>query len=244
MPRSAAREGCHDEPVTRWRSDMRRGDPEPAWPGPQVQHTPGLARDMMRELAPLLAEDGIIVDADGEILGEIPDMETLQRALARAVERQNLALFTPVGGDRELAAAALREATEALAAGQSTRACDVLEAVVPESPDHDTATVAGVTGVALGLCDQWLSGRDPHAPAGLSHHARLPGGHWAGERAAIDVLALARKGRAFRSLDKLTLRHGGHGLLYGAALALAAAATGWAHTTATTIDDLTATAIR
>lgn len=197
----------------------------------------------MRELAPLLAEDGIIVDADGEIVSELPDMETLQRAMARAVERQNLALFTPVGGDRELAAVALRGVVEALAAGASTRASDVLEAVVPESPEHDTATVAGVTGVALGLCDQWLSGRDPQVPAGLSRHAHLPGGHWVGERAAIDVLALAGKGRAFRSLDKLTLRHGGHGLLYGAALALAAAAIAWAHTTATTIDDLASTAI-
>ena len=231
--------------MTRWRTDMRRGDPEPAWPGPEtIQHTPGLARDMMRELAPLLAEDGIIVDDDGEIVSEVPDLETLQRAMTRAVERQNLALFTPVGGDRELAAVALREVVEALAAGRSTRASDVLEAVVPESVEHDTATVAGVTGVALGLCDQWLSGRDPYAPAGLSPHGRLPGGHWVGERAAIDVLALAGKGRAFRSLDKLTLRHGGHGLLYGASLALSAAAIAWAHTTGTTIDDLTATTIR
>lgn len=54
----------------------------------------------------------------------------------------------------------------------------------------------------------------------------------------------AGKGRAFRSLDKLTLRHGGHGLLYGAALALSAAAIAWAHTTGTTIDDLTAITIR
>jgi len=198
---------------------------------------------MMRDLAPLLAEDGIVVDADGEIVGEIPDMDTLQRAMARAVERQNLALFTPVGHDRELAAAALRQVTEAVAAGQSTRASDVLEAVVPESPAHDTATVAGVTGVALGLCDQWLSGRDPHTPAGLSRHARPPGGHWVGERAAIDVLALAGKARAFRSLDKLTLTHGGHGLLYGAALALAAATMAWAHLTDTAIDDVTAAAI-
>ncbi len=44
--------------------------------------------------------------------------------------------------------------------------------------------------------------------------------------------------------DKLSLTHGGHGLLYGAALALAAAAIAWAHTTGTALDDLTATAIR
>ncbi|MBP2365133.1 hypothetical protein [Pseudonocardia parietis] len=230
--------------MTRRRTDMRRGDPEPPWAGPEVKHTPGLARNMMVELAPLLAEDGIIVDADGEIVSEVPDMETLQRAMARAVERQNLALFTPVGADRELAADVLREVTEALDAGHSTRACDVLDAVVPESPEHDTATVAGVTGVALGLLDAWLSGRDPHAPGGLAERALLPGGHWTGERAAVDILTLARKARAFRSLHKLTVTHGGHGLLYGAALALAAATTAWAHHTGTALEDLAATAIR
>jgi hypothetical protein len=41
--------------------------------------------------------------------------------------------------------------------------------------------------------------------------------------AGYSRLGRARKARAFRSLDKLTLRHGGHALLYGAALALAAA---------------------
>jgi len=199
---------------------------------------------MMRELAPLLAEDGITVDTNGDIVGDLPDLETLQRAMDRAVERANLALFTPTGTDRELAAAALREVTEAFDAGDTATAAAVLEAVQPEAPNHDTATVAAVTGVALGLLDHWLSGRDPHAPAGLTQRARVPAGHWVGERAAIDVLALAGKAKAFRSLDKLTITHGGYRLLYGAALALAGATIAWAHNTGTTIDDLTATAIR
>ncbi len=223
---------------------MRRGSPEPPWSGPEITQTPGLARDMMRELAPLLAEEGITVDADGEIVGDLPDMETLQRAMNRAVERANLALFSPTGIDRELAAAALREVAEALDVGDTTGAAAALEAVRPKAPEHDTATVAGVTGVALGLLDQWLSGHDPDAPAGLAQRARLPHGHWVGERAAVDVLALARKGRAFRSLDTLSINHGGKQLLYGAALALAAAIIAWAHDTATTIDDLAATTIR
>ena len=223
---------------------MRRGSPEPPWSGPDIQHTPGLARDMLRELAPLLADEGITVDAHGEIVGEVPDMATLQHAMNRAVERQNLALFTPTGPDRELAASVLRELSEALEAGDSATAAAVLDAVPPEAPDHDTATVAGVTGVALGLLDEWLSGRDPQAPAGLAGRARLPRGHWVGERAATDILALAGKARAFRSLDKLTITHGGHGLLYGAALALAAATIAWAHDTDTALDDLTSTVIR
>jgi len=47
-------------------------------------------------------------------------------------------------------------------------------------------------------------------------------GHWTGERAATDILALARKGKAFRSLDKLLIRQGGPQVLNGSALALAA----------------------
>jgi hypothetical protein len=119
----------------------------------------------------------------------------------------------------------------------------VLEQVVPESPDHTLATVAGCTGIALGLLDEWLSGRDPTVPAQLAARTRLPAGHWTGEQAATDVLALAAKGRAFRSLDTLTIRQGGHHLLYGSALALAAATRAGAHQTGTELAELTATVI-
>ena len=59
---------------------------------------------------------------------------------------------------------------------------------------------------------------------------RLPAGHWTGERAATDILTLARKGRAFASLDSLIARQGGQHVLYGSALALAAALQAWART--------------
>jgi hypothetical protein len=81
---------------------------------------------------------------------------------------------------------------------------------------------AGCIGVALGLLDEWLSGRDTQAPTGLAQHSRLPAGHWRGERAATDILYLAGRGRAFRSLHALITRQGGQHVLYGAALALAA----------------------
>jgi hypothetical protein len=225
--------------------DMRRRGPEPPWAGPEIEFKPGMAREMLRELAPLLAEEGIHLDERGEFSDvDVPDLQTLQRALNRAVERQNLALFTPTGQARELAAAALRQVTEALAAGDTARAAAVLEQVVPESADHTLATVAGCTGIALGLLDEWLSRRDPTVPAQLAARTRLPAGHWTGERAATDVLALAAKGRAFRSLDTLTIRQGGHHLLYGSALALAAVTLAWAHQTGTELAELTATVIR
>jgi hypothetical protein len=70
---------------------------------------PGMASELLRELAPLLAEEGIDVDNI-----DVPDVDTLQQAMNRAIERQNMVRFTPVGQARELAAATLR-----LAARQS-----------------------------------------------------------------------------------------------------------------------------
>lgn len=128
-----------------------------------------------------------------------------------------MARFSPVGPARELATTALAHVSTAIGEGRTGDAADLLEQVVPESPDQSVATVAGCTSVALGLLDDWLSGHDPAAPTGLTARTRIPAGHWIGERASTDVLALATKGRAFRSLDTLTIRQGGHHLLYGSA---------------------------
>ena len=97
---------------------------------------------------------------------------------------------------------------------------------------------------ALGMLDDWLSGHHPQAPAGLGQRTRLPAGHWTGERAATDILVLARKRRAFRSLDTLLIKQGGHNVLYGSALALAAAVQTWSQETGTQVPDLTRTIIR
>ena len=114
----------------------------------------------------------------------------------------------------------------------------------PESKDNSTATVAACTGVSLGLLDDWLGGGDPQAPEPLGQRVRLPAGHWLGERAATDILVLARKGRAFRSLDTLIARQGGQHVLYGSTLVLAAATQAWAAGTGTPVADLAQTLIR
>lgn len=217
---------------------MRRRRPEPPPSQPEFRYTPGVADEMLRELAPLLAEEGIDINAD------VPDMDTLQNALNRAVERRNLALFTPVGQARELALTALRLAIEAITDGDTTLAAAVLEQVEPESPDNSAPTVSSCIGAALGMLDDWLSGHHPQAPAGLGQRTRLPAGHWTGERAATDILVLARKRRAFRSLDTLLIKQGGHNVLYGSALALAAAVQTWSQETGTQVPDLTRTIIR
>jgi len=220
-------------------ANMRRRSPEPPAGLPQVQFRPGLADETLRELAPLLAEEGIDVD---DI--DVPDLDTLQQAMNRAVERHNLMRFTPVGGARDDALDVLCEVTDAVAADDTGHAADVLDSVPPDAPAGDGATVAGCIGVALGLLDTWLAGPDSPAPAGLGPQIALPAGHWTGERAATDILALARKGRAVSSIDSIIVRQGGQHVLYGAALAVAAAMQTWSRTTGTPIRQLARTHIR
>ncbi|MGH3274636.1 MAG: hypothetical protein ACRDNZ_10020, partial [Streptosporangiaceae bacterium] len=82
----------------------------------------------------------------------------------------------------------MRLAAETISDGDTRLAASVIDQAEPESPDGSAATVGGCIGVALGLLDQWLSGQDPAAPAGLAKLTRLPAGHWTGERAAADIL--------------------------------------------------------
>jgi hypothetical protein len=190
----------------------------------------------MADLAPLLAEDGIDLNDPASI----PDMATLQNALNRAVERHNMQLFTPVGTARTLALTTLRRFVEAIVYGRPEVAEAVLATAVPESPDGSQPTVAATTGVALDLLDAILSGDHPDAPTGIGAHATLPKGHWHGERAARDILALAQTGRAFGALHALTVKQGGQAVQTGAALALTGTVQAWAHVAGTPVDQVVA----
>ena len=220
-------------------ADMRRRSPEPPPGLPEIEVKPGMARELLRELAPLLAEEGI--DA-GNI--DVPDLQTLQAAMSRAVERRNMTMFTPVGHARDLAVTTLRLAAEALAGGDTTLAAAILDQAQPESPGDTAPTVAACIGVALGLLDDWLSGGGSDTPPGLPQRVRLPAGNWTGERAATDILVLARKGRAFASLSTLIARQGGKHVLYGSALTLAATIQAWAAQTGTPVSNLARTTLR
>jgi hypothetical protein len=77
---------------------------------------------MLRELAPLLAEEGIDVDNI-----DIPDLDTLQRAFNHAVERRNLELFSPVGQTRDIALVTLRLVVEAILDGDTILAATLLD---------------------------------------------------------------------------------------------------------------------
>jgi hypothetical protein len=206
---------------------------------PQIQHRLGLADETLRELAPLLAEEGIDVENI-----DVPDLETLQRVLNRAVERRNMELFSPVGDARDIAIITLHLVVEAILDGNTTLAGALFDQVQPESPDNSVDTVASCIGITLGLLDDWLSAQDGEAPASVRQHTTLPAGHWTGERAATDILALASKGRAFRSLDKLLIRQGGPQVLAGSVLALGAAIDAWAQHSHTPRAEVIETSIR
>ena len=127
---------------------------------PDIQVTPGIGDELLRELAPLLAEEGIDVSNM-----DVTDPDTLRQALGRAVERRNMAMFTPVGHARERAALTMRFAAEAIADGEAALAAAVLDQAQPGSPDGGAATVAGCIGLILGLLDQWLPRARHQRPA-------------------------------------------------------------------------------
>ena len=152
-------------------ADMRRRGPEPPPGPPQIQLKPGMAQGLLRELAPLLAEEGIDVD---DI--DVPDTETLQRALNRAMERHNMSLFTPVGQARELAAVTLRLAAEAIADGD-TRLAEFqhcLDLAVPHAHDAFVAVNGNeypIAPTSLSGSNQRLGGRYPDARPSKNHAA-------------------------------------------------------------------------
>ena len=132
----------------------------------------------------------------------------------------------------------------AIVEDDTKRAGFLLERAQPESPDGSVPEVSSCIGLALGLLDNWLTGTDSHAPATLAQVIRLPAGHWFGQRAAVNVLALARKGRAFQSLGSLITRQGSPQLLAGSSLALAAAVLAWSRTEGIPVGKLLLAVIR
>ncbi|MFK4850190.1 hypothetical protein ACI3KT_01020 [Microbacterium sp. ZW T6_19] len=89
-----------------------------------VAHQPGMAADLMRDLAPLLKADGVDLDELGET-----DIATLDAALGRAIERRNLELLTSIGAQRAGAIATLRVFTAAMPEGNEKIARAILDTV-------------------------------------------------------------------------------------------------------------------
>lgn len=198
-------------------------------------HRPGLAAELMQELGPLLAADGFDIDNL-----ETPDLQTVNEALARAVERRNFERFVPVDQTRAGAVTVIRLAVEAINDGRADVAGRVLGQVAPE-PVGAAPSIAQVIGVSLSLLDTW--NEDPTIIAALQG-VRVPAGDKRARAAARDILALAGKGRAFDSIGGLHGRHTGLSILNGGVLAVTGTLQAWAVTEKSTFRDLSRTILK
>jgi hypothetical protein len=192
-----------------------------------IVHKPGMANELMQQLAPLLAAEGVDLDD--------PDFDagTFDTALARATEQHNLLLATPIGAQRAGVLTMLRLFTSAIADGDDSLARGLLSSIGPE-PDGDAPAISHVIGVSLGLLDTWST--DLSTGPALDS-ARPP--RWQGRparAAATDVLSLARKGRAFDSQGSLIMRHHGLAVYEGGCLAVAASVIARAAREGVTVD--------
>jgi len=194
-----------------------------------VVHKPGLADGLLHELGPLLAEEGFDVDSL-----DATDLETMNKALSRAVERHNFELFVPVGKARLMALTTLRLVAETINDGDLAAAEGLIQSIKPE-PDADSCSVAHVIGVSTGILDTW------HTDLRLRQTlqaTRVPAWEKLGRAAAIDILALAHKGRAFDAMVGLHVRHSGLNLLYGGILTVTGTLQAWAAHDKTTVTEI------
>lgn len=197
-----------------------------------IVHRPGMANELMQELAPLLAADGIDLNAPLTV-----DLATLNEAIGRAVERSNFERFVAVGENRTYALTVLRLTAEALAEGSMHVVEVVVHGLEPEPGDGGKPSIAQVIGVSLGMLDTWH--RDPSIATVIAK-ARPPKWNRQANSAAADVLALARKRRAFDSIAALHGKHNGLAILEGGVLAVAGTVHAWAAAENKSVRDMVA----
>ena len=195
-----------------------------------VVHKPGMAADLMKELAPLLAAEGIDL-AHGEAL----DLPELNAALSRAVERSNFERFNASGDHRTKAMLVLRATSEAFAENDHTLVDVVIDGVHPEPGVDGDPSIAHVIGLSLGLLDTWYTAAELGQALARTRIAKW---HSPARTAATDIIALARKGRAFDSIQSLHGKYNGLVILHGSVLAVAAALQSWAEAEHITVREL------
>jgi len=172
----------------------------PLPPGVGIRHYSGAATDLLDQLAPLLAAEGIDVDHLDEA-----DPETLKAAMMRAVERHNLELSTPIGDHRVRAVNTLRELVMAHHHDDSAQIQLLFGSIGPVPTRHRPSS-GHLTGVTMEMLDAIYRNEQFH-PA--LHVVEIPPVEATTKAAAQHILGLAAKGRAFRSLDALLAKHNG-----------------------------------
>ena len=200
--------------MTERKSPFENPEPFGLPPGTQVRHQPGMAARFMRQISPLLAADGIDLDNLDDV-----DLDDLNAAMARAVERHNMELVTPFGDDLGRALNTLREIAQALHRDREAVAQQILGAI-GSTPTAQRPSAGHLSGATLDTLDTWYA--DDAFKVAL-RSARLPAWDATTTAAAQDVQALAQKGRAFRSYERLVLKRGGFELARAGAFLVYAA---------------------
>lgn len=185
-----------------------------------IVHKPGMADALLREMAPLLAAEGIDVNDPSTFTDA-----TLNAALQRAAERKNLELVTATGAAREHALSVLHSAAWLLSDDLIAELDSLVELIEPKPTDPRFASVAQTIGVALGVLDKWSTDR---TAAAMLPVARAPKWSDRARNAAADIMDFARDGRAFDSMRELIIKNGGYALLEGSLLAVAGTVIVWA----------------
>ncbi len=204
-------------------------DPEflPLPPGVEIRHRIGADAELMEQLAPLLAAEGI----DSKNLADA-DPEELNEAMTRAVERHNMELSTPVGDQRARAVNTLRELVIALHT-ENVAAVQNLFGSIGPAPTRHRPSSGHLTGVTMEYLDGIYRNTALH-PA--LHVVEIPKVDPKTQAAAEEILARAAQGTAFRTLDTLLTNHGGFELARAGIYLLAATITAVATHQNTTFD--------
>ncbi len=177
-------------------------DPEflPLPPGVEIRHRVGADAELMEQLAPLLAAEGI----DIENLADA-DPDELNEALTRAVERHNMEISTPVGDQRARAINTLRELVIALHTENVAEAQHLFGSIGPVPTRHRPSS-GHLTGVTMESLDIIYRNAALHPALQV---VEIPKVDPNTKAAAEEILELAANGTAFRSLDTLLTNHGG-----------------------------------
>lgn len=182
----------------------------------KVVRVPGMADELLAELAPYLLEDGIDLRTSA-----LDDLDALNAALGRALERRNAAIFTPTPQQCSYAITLLRLVAEALNEHNSDLANAIVWSVPPEVQDDEGASVAHVIRAGLDLVDRWMredATRDSVVALRLAPWS--PEAHAAAE--SIVEAADTREG-ATAQVGRLIATHGGLALLEGVAVTVSGA---------------------
>jgi hypothetical protein len=191
----------------------------------------GQASEIIDELSPLLAAEGIDLHRPGPL-----DPVGFRTALADAVERIDLERYTPVEASRAHALRLVGVAVMAMCVADIRTLNEVIASIDPNPQDTRHASTAHVIGVCLGRLDSWHTNPTTRTAVAGTHATTTSTELTSATR---DVLALASpEGHAFRSIRLLLVRHGTVTLLIAALFAVAASLAAWAEHDGMDMDDV------